>query len=310
MHAESMRDMFVRVATDLLDTDQRLAIVLSDISADRFLASGAFARHPRRVLNVGIREQLMVNVASGMALEGFRPIVHSYAPFLVERAFEQVKLGFSHQGTGAVLVSVGASYDWAEGGRTHQAPADVSLIASLPGWRIHVPGHRDEAELFIRDAMGVEDPVYIRLSDQTNRECIASPAGQLVVCRRGRPGSATVIAVGPMLDTVMEAVADMDLTVAYAATVRPFDGSGLRAAAAGPDVILVEPYLEGTSAAEISSALMDRRHRLLSIGVPNVEHRRYGRPSEHARAHGLDADGLRRRIDAWVNSADSGESSV
>jgi transketolase len=57
--------------------------------------------------------------------------------------------------------------------------------------------------------------------------------------------------------------------------------------------VLVEPYLAGTSAAEVAAALADRRHRLLSLGVANVELRRYGRGEEHRAAHGLDAAGIR-----------------
>src|SRR3954470_4285594 len=120
-----MRERFAATVTDLLDEDPAVAAVLADISADLF--APAAARHPDRVLNVGIREQLMVGVAGGLALTGLRPFVHTYAPFLVERPYEQVKLDLTHQGVGAVLVSVGASYDGSNYGRTHMSPGDVAL---------------------------------------------------------------------------------------------------------------------------------------------------------------------------------------
>ena len=83
-------------------------------------------------------------------------------------------------------------------------------------------------------------------------------------------------------------------------TVRPFDSAGLRAAARGTDVVLVEPYLAGTSAAEVAAALADRPHRLLALGVANEEIRRYGAGPEHRALHGLDAAGIRRSIAAFL----------
>ena len=118
---DTMRERFTSVTTELLDADPRVAVVLADIGVSSFRESGAIRRHPERVINVGIREQLMTGVGAGLALEGLRPIIHSYAPFVVERPFEQVKLDFAHQDLGAILVSVGASYDWPQGGRTHQS---------------------------------------------------------------------------------------------------------------------------------------------------------------------------------------------
>ena len=299
MTAETMRQGFVRVATEALDGHPKVAVVLADITTQQFRESGALARHPDRVINAGIREQLMVSVAAGMALEGMRPIAHSFAPFLIERAFEQVKLDFAHQGVGGVLVSIGASYDIGAYGRTHHCPEDVALMATLPGWRIHVPGHPAEAEALLRDAIASEDSIYIRLSERENREPVPTGAG-LATIRSGSTGAVTIIAVGPMLDPTVESLADIDATILYTSTVRPFDATGLRAAAAGTDIVLIEPYLEGTSASEVSAALSDRPHRLLSIGVPRVEHRRYGSAASHDRAHGLDADGLRARITAWL----------
>jgi len=290
----TMRQRFTRVVAELLDEHEQLAVVLADIGVSQLEATGAPARHPDRVLNVGIREQLLVSVAGGLALEGFRPIVHSYAPFLVERPFEQVKLDLGHQDVGAVLVSIGASYDAAPEGRTHQSPGDVALLATLPGWTIHVPGHPDEVETLLRAAAAADGRVYLRLSDETN--AAARGDGRLQLVRRGSEETPLVLAVGPTLDPVLEATAELDVTVAYTATVRPLDGEGLRQLATGADVVLVEPTLAGTSAAAVSDALRDRPRRLLALGVVDVELRRYGTGAEHRRAHGLDATGIRRSL--------------
>lgn len=296
--AETMRERFARVSSDLLDNDPRLAVVLAEIGRDGF--AEAQHRHPRRIINVGIREQLMIGVASGLALAGMRPIAHSYTPFLVERPFEQVKLDLAHQGVGAILVSVGASYDSAGSGRTHQAPEDVALMSSLPGWTIHVPGHPDEAELLLRDAVAAEGNVYLRLAARANATPMPIQPGRFAVVRRG--SAATVVAVGPLLDRVLQATDGMDLTVLYAATVRPFDGATLRAELGASSVVLVEPYLEGSSAACVSDALSHVPHRVLSIGVQRMENRHYGTPEEHDRAHGLDGPSIRRRIDRFLGS--------
>jgi transketolase len=295
-----MRDRFISTATALLDEDPRLAVVLADISAAGF--DGAAEAHPDRVINVGIREQLLIGATGGLALTGLRPIAHTFASFLVERPFEQVKLDLGHQGVGAVLVSALGSYDWPAGGRTHMSPADVALLDTLPAWTVHVPGHPDEAELLLRDAAAADGLVYLRLSLQSNAEARPITPGRFLTVREGR-GGPVVIAVGPVLDDVLAALAGTDATVLYAATVRPFDARTLRAALADratADVVVVEPYLAGTSTPFVAEALADRPHRVLGLGVSREELRHYGTMAEHIAAHGLDARSLRERITAWA----------
>lgn len=292
----AMRDTFVRTAAALLDEDPRAAVVLADISAGQF--DRAAARHPERVLNVGIREQLMVSVAGGLALSGMRPVVHTYAPFLVERAYEQIKLDLVHQDVGAVLVSVGASYDSAGSGRTHQAPGDVALLDGLDGMSVHVPGHPAEVARLLRDAVGSGGRAYIRLSEQQNSAPSPAVDGTMHVVRRGR--LATVVAVGPTLDRVVAATEGLDLTVLHAVTVRPLDTGTLLATMGTPDVVLVEPYLAGTSTRLVDEALTSVPHRVLGLGVGRGELRRYGTPAQHDTAHRLDVTGLRGSIEAFL----------
>jgi transketolase len=287
----TMRERFYDVAARAVEEDERVALVLAEIGVAQL------PRHPR-IVNVGIREQLMIGVAAGLALEGYRPVAHSYATFLVERPFEQLKLDLGHQDVGAVLVGIGASYDAAPSGRTHQSPEDVALVASLPDWTIQVPGHPDEAERFFRRALAGDDRVYLRLSEETNSLPVETDGPAVI--RRGGDAAPFVLAVGPTLDEAMRALDTVDATVAYLATVRPFPAAAVRELVRVPEVVLVEPYQAGTSARELSAALADRPHRLLALGVANRELRRYGTRHQHRAAHGLDAAGIRASIEAWL----------
>ncbi|MFF5301946.1 transketolase family protein [Streptomyces sp. NPDC013161] len=296
---DTMRDRFAPVVSRLLDENPRVAVVLAEIGKDGF--ADAQLRHPDRVINVGIREQLLVGAGAGLALTGMRPVVHTFASFLVERPFEQVKLDLGHQDVGAVLVSAAASFDWPAGGFTHMAPGDVALLDTLDGWTVHVPGHPDEAETLLRHAVAAgDDKVYVRLSVQSNAEALPVDGARFLTVRQGRSG--VVVAVGPMLDAVLAATEGLDVTVLYATTVRPFDADALRTATrdAGTDVVLVEPYLAGTSTAAANDALADVPHRVLGLGVGKAELRRYGTVAEHLTAHGLDARTLRERIGGFV----------
>jgi transketolase len=280
----TMRDRFYALTADALEEDERVWAVFADIGV------AEMPSHPRLV-NLGIREQLLIAVAAGLSLEGKRAVAHSYAPFLVERPWEQIKLDLNHNDASAILVSNGASYDASRAGRTHQAPEDVALLATLPDWRIEVPGHPVELERAYRRALRTDERVYIRTTVEENHAPVRGEG--LVTLRAGSP---LVVAVGPTLAPVLEATADLDVGVAYLNTVRPFPHDAFNDV---NEVVLVEPYLAGTSAYEITKAIGHRPHRLLALGIENPELRRYGTPEEHRAAHGLDAVGIRRSLERF-----------
>jgi transketolase len=296
MSREAMRAAAAQAAVDRFREDPRVAIVLAEISTDLF--EPAFRHDPRRAVNVGIMEQTMVGVAAGFALESFVPVVHTIAPFLAERALEQVKLDFGYQGLEGLFISNGASYDYSASGFTHQAPGDVAALATVPGMEIVVPGAAAEASTLVRAKYANGRPTYLRTSAAANATARTLASGGLTLVRRG--ADLTVIAVGPMLDSTLAALDGIDATVLYATTVVPLDAATLAAeAAAAPDVMVVEPFAEGTLAAEVTAALSHRPIRLLSVGVPRRVLHRYGTREEHDREHGLDVAGIRRRIETF-----------
>jgi transketolase len=297
---DTMRGRMARVVSDLIETDPDTALILADIGKAQFL--DILRRFPERVVNVGIMEQTAVSVAAGFAMEGFHPIVHSIAPFVVERPFEQIKDDLCYQGLGGTLISIGASYDYGTDGMTHHGPADVPILKTLPRMQICVPGTPDEFETLLRQTYNNGAPTYIRTSVQQNESSRTVRFGKLHLEREGRDG--VVVAVGPVLDRVLAAVEGLDLTVLYATTVAPLDEQTLRdaVAKAAPDVILIEPYYEGGLVQDISRALRDTPSRIEAIGVPRRVLERYGPPERLDQEVGLTVDGIRTRITSSVRT--------
>ena len=121
----SMRKQFIETVEAIIKEDERAVLLLGDIGVFGFRK--IFETHKERVFNIGILEQSTISMASGMAMTGLIPIVHTIAPFLVERGLEQLKIDFGYQKLGGNFVSVGASYDYAALGCTHHCPGDVGI---------------------------------------------------------------------------------------------------------------------------------------------------------------------------------------
>jgi transketolase len=178
-----VRERAAATLVDLFREDERLAIVLADISTDLF--APALRHDPRRAVNVGIMEQAAVGVAAGFALEGFHPVVHTIAPFLAERPLEQVKLDFGYQRLGGLFLSVGASYDYGASGMTHHSPGDVAALSTVPGIEVLLPGTADETERLVRATYANGRPTYMRLQVTPNAHSRELAPGGLTVVRRG-----------------------------------------------------------------------------------------------------------------------------
>ena len=202
------------------------------------------------MINVGIREQLLVSVGGGLALTGMRPIVHTFAPFLVERPFEQVKLDLGHQGVGACWSASAASYDWPDGGRTHQAPGDVALLDTLAGLdraRARPPRRGGDAAARARSPTGGRG---LRPAVEHAANAAAVPVdGRRLARRAARDRAAPSSRSGRCWTRSWPRPSGLDVTVAYTRRCGRSTAAALRGGLGRADVVLVEPYLAGTSAA-------------------------------------------------------------
>lgn len=288
-----MRKSFTATVCDVVEHDERLQLILGDIGVFGFKQL-AEAR-PQSVLNIGILEQAMVGVAAGMAMDGRIPIVHSIAPFLVERCLEQLKIDFAYQGLSGKFVSVGASFDYAALGCTHHCPADVGTLLGIPDMDIVIPGTGDEFDKLFRSSLYDGRNTYFRLSEFINSQSFPVVLGKATLVRRGTKG--TVVAIGPTLDLALQASIGIDVSVVYLTTIAPFDYETLRDATDSYSIYVLEPFYEGTVSHLVSRAFGTKRVSIQGRGVPRQFLEGYGTRHQHMTSIGLDKQTVRSDLE-------------
>lgn len=292
----NMRQQLVQTVESILAQDDRLVLLLGDIGVFGFRK--AFELFKNRVYNIGILEQSTISLAAGLSMEGFVPVVHTIAPFIVERSFEQLKIDFCYQQLGGNFISVGSSYDYAALGCTHHCPGDVGILKNLPGMEIILPGTAGEFDSLFRQVYANNNPTYFRLSERENRTQYNVKFGKAEVVKQGK--QATVIAVGPILEAVFEACKDLDVTILYYTTVLPFDADTLKKNAISSKIILCEPYYHGVLSSEILHAMKPRPIALDCIGIPYKMLTNYGLAAEHDDCLGLTPSKIRERMVRFI----------
>lgn len=157
-----MRNEFLSGLADLADRDPRVMLITADLG---FGAIEVFTdRHPDRFLNLGVAEQAMIGIATGLAEGGFIPYCYSIASFAVGRTFEFLRNGPIAHELPVRLIGIGPGMDYSYDGLTHFALEDVGILLNQPNTRVVAPKDAMSAQAF--GARGVDFPglVYYRLA--------------------------------------------------------------------------------------------------------------------------------------------------
>lgn len=293
-----MRKQFVVTMEEVGGKDPNLVAVLGDISV--FGMRNFQKKFPDRFYNIGICEQAMVSLSAGLAEQGWIPVVHTIAPFLVERAYEQIKTDLCYQKLGANLVTVGSAFDYTPDGPTHHCWSDFGVLRVLPGIELISPGSTLEFDELFKQTYNNGHPTYIRLSTAQHgvdipREKIKF--GKACIIKEGQ--QATVFVTGPRLKNVMEAVASSSVEVVYLPTIKPLDVEAVRLSAGKTKrVLCVEEHtiINGLGAA-IAEVIEDMPGVTMKrVGVPHRFVSDYGTYEENLEKMGLDTKGVSQAL--------------
>lgn len=222
--------VFAIALPDVAKEQENLKVLTADLALlsgmDRFIAA-----NPDKFLNVGIAEQNMIGIASGLAMEGYNVFATTYASFIAVRSLEHVRQHLSHMQCNVKLIGSAAGVVAAKSGVSHWATEDLAFMRALPGMTVLSAADSLEAIKMIQYAASVDTPVYIRLSGGLNcpivyQEDYDFEAGKMVQLTEG--DQVAVIATGLMVAEALEAAKLLEekgisATVYNLHTIKPLD---------------------------------------------------------------------------------------
>lgn len=156
-----MRRIFIRTLMDLSEGNSRILLLTGDLGYS--VLEPFRDTFPGRFFNVGVAEQNMVGLATGLAEAGFIPFIYSIATFAVLRPYEFIRNGPILQRLPVRIVGTGGGFDYAEAGHTHYALEDVGVMRLQPGITIVIPADCNQARLALLSTWNLAGPVYYRL---------------------------------------------------------------------------------------------------------------------------------------------------
>ena len=160
--AKATRAAFGETLIKLVDEGMDIMAVDADLCGSTTTAKFG-AAYPDRLFDVGIAEQNMIGVASGLALTGRTVFTGSFAVFGTGRCWEQIRNTVCDSGLNVKICPTHAGVTVGADGATHQALEDIALMRVLPGMRVLVPADYASAVAAIRLAAATPGPFYVRL---------------------------------------------------------------------------------------------------------------------------------------------------
>lgn len=300
---EATREGFGRGLLQAAINDERVVGLCADLTESTKM--DAFAREfPHRFVQVGVAEQNLVTVASGLAAVGKIPFAASYAAFSPGRNWEQIRttICYNHQPVKIVGSHVGLGVG--PDGATHQMLEDIALMRTLPGIVVVSPCDSIEAEKATLAIAQSNDPTYLRLHrDKTpiiTKSSDAFVLGKAQVLRTG--SKVTLIATGPIVAVALGVAEKLDAEVINVATIKPFDTQTILKSVAktGKAVTIEDHQIVGGLGGLVAETLSEHLPSpLLRLGVKN-RFGQSGEPDELRREYGLDEESVLERILGWL----------
>ena len=281
--------------------DERIVALCCDLTEST--RTHLFAEEfPERFFQMGIAEQSMISVASGMSAMGKIPFTASYAMFSPGRSWEQVRTTVAYNNSNVKIVGAHSGVSVGPDGATHQAVEDMAIMRVIPNMVVIAPADVHEARKATLAAAKYEGPVYFRLG-RSATPVVTTPESPFEIgkaelmysCDESQEKKVGIVVTGSLLYNALKAAEELQkegvgASVLHMATVKPLDGAALEKFAAEHDALVTveEHQVNGGLGSAVAEHLsMTHPIRIERIGVQDC-FGESGKPDELISHFGMD----------------------
>ena len=299
-----MRAAFINTLTNLAETDPDIYLLTADMGFG--LVEPFATRYPKQYINVGVAEQNMIGVATGLSLEGKKVFCYSIANFPTMRCLEQIRNDVCYHNLPVCIVSGGAGLWYGGLGMSHWALEDIAMMRSLPNMAVMTPYDTASMTEKVQNIHANAKPCYLRMSRSSNNPL---PSGEEDSIQGKAKGYALILSVGGRM-TEIAMCASRELTKSNVANyvvampqIKPFNESALAKfvrTQPGTDIILtIEEHSRigglGSAVAEVLAG-MKQHPPLVRLGTGDEYPSNAMSYEELLRYHHLDVDSIVKEV--------------
>lgn len=278
---KSIRDGFGEALLDIGEKNKNVVVLTADLKESTRVHLFA-EKFPERFIQVGVAEQALITIASGLAKEGKIPFATSYAVFSPGRTLDQIRTTVCINNVPVKIVGAHAGLGAGPYGSTHQALEDIAIMRTLPNMVVEIPCDYEEAKRATSEIAKNKLPSYLRLARQESG-MVTTPFSPFKIGRaetywESKNPQVAIIACGTLVYEALTAAHELEkrgieTIVINNHTIKPMDERTIIRAAktTGAVVTAEEHQIDGGMGSAVSEILSRNFPVPIEfIGVPNV----------------------------------------
>lgn len=303
-----MRKAFLKALLESTAKNKKIMLLTGDLG---FNVLEPFRdTYPEQFVNIGVAEENLIGVSSGLAAGGFIPFAYSIATFATMRAYEHIRNDVGIQNMPVKIVGVGAGLAYNKAGPTHHAIEDIALMRTVPNMTILAPCNEEETYQATLAAIDHKGPVYLRIESNPNGPTHKKTPFTIGKAQKILAGEKiAIITTGTKLPLAREVIKLLEIkhvtpSVFAFPTVKPLDTAALKKISKTHSIIaVIEEHRNegglGSAILEATSEFENRPH-ILRFGLKNEFPPISASYQVLMEEHGLTAPGIAKKIFAKI----------